>query len=500
MNYTSRHASPEKPPLITHNDNSGKRTEFIVNIAGNHQRRGFEFRVNGNEIKVTPGARDRHLEKDSDDWQVALSDHEKANVMNRILALYRTRSRDKGEFKIASVGVTESGNAYIAVNGSLTSNEFSRQCAEQTMVTIGSEREAFKQERAGNHSGADTRYKEVYIMGGGPDVHVMGPCGNCTDLLASVMPDEGKVFILHASDGKKPIGLIGNVTSVDAVPRGACWLTDAAFLNRSRHIDLPEEHRHHQIDAEVKLKHEVRDWLDRDVEEEPNIAIRGLTPRGQPIGPQSEGARPPALMDVPLDKLNEYMREQIQLTVANRVHALAKRHKLGSLQDLSADEVNHLIEDEVGWARCVVIQRDDGKLFAAVTVKTPVDKAAPSAEVNALGQAMRKLGTQGIRHVWCQEFNPRLADEGKMRTSPKEGIERLLKRRSMKTGTVDFFYIPYNEGGLDARAVGEIMIHRDARTLFPSAHVGSPRTHTHELASKTPTEHAQRPRDEGVQR
>lgn len=464
--------APLEPLLITHRIVRGN-TNFVVTLGETSARPGFRFTIHHRMIDVEPTSGKQDI-----DWRTVLTPYEKLNVMDHILGIYRNNSRDKDGMKIASAAITPDGHAYINVNGSITSSRMRRQCAEQKMTSYAEDEETDRRDAQGLPQ-EDLEYTDIYIKGGRHDVHAMGPCGDCTDLLSKVMKPEARVWILPAQS-RKQVDITAHVRSVDELPEGRAWATTIGYLNRNRQIIIPKHHQAQFAESIAAAKKDVRSWGIRDF---PRDAHRYIHEYGSLCTPEGKPGTRISPLHVPLDGLNKYMHHMLISTLADRVQALADKHELGDIRRLSDATIGQLIDDGVDWVRCSVIQTDDGQLYGAATVKGTDEKTSSSAENNAWVQAMPVLGRQGIRNVWCQEFNPRSAEQNIMRTSPKEAVERMLKRASKRTNTVDFHYIPFNAATLDAHEVAKIMIHRDARAIYPSAHLGTPAELTEKLAA-----------------
>ena len=425
---------------------------FVVHIDGTANHPYFSFFIQS-------GAWAGHVDVKPDssiaDWRKALSPEEKVNVMHRILATYRMRSRNESGFKVAALGVSESGDLYISYNGSYNSSRQMRQCAELKMAARAEECETGRDE--------PVKFAELYVEGAGPGAHIAGLCGDCTNLMSKLMHPQSPIYVLPGGDGKSWLKLDSTAEAIGDVQSGRAWVTNMAHLRKHRQIKLNDTQKDIQIEGVASLARDISDWVDRPVEEDPNVVVKtALT-----LSPMLAKASRLSKFHLPLDRLNEYMREQIYLTVADRLEEIASEKRgLGHLKDLNPPQVEQLVKEEIQWARCAVMQRDDGKLFAAVTIKTKYEPASENAENNAMNQGRRKKG--GIHAMYVMEMNPSKAEEGILRTSAPVAVERQLKGFSKRTGTVDYHYIAFNPGGLSNVEVAGIMHHRDAKQLFPT--------------------------------
>jgi cytidine deaminase len=126
------------------------------------------------------------------------------------------------------------------------------------------------------------------------------------------------------------------------------------------------------------------------------------------------------------------------------------RFMLGELRHIGANRISHdpslkkIWSKTVGKAiphlRCVVIQLDDGTFHYGVESAGKYDASLPNAEAVAVANALPELGNAGIRDVWVMEANGQAISRGVLPTSPKEGVERIVKRASPHG--VRFHYLP----------------------------------------------------------
>ncbi len=182
---------------------------------------------------------------------------------------------------------------------------------------------------------------------------------------------------------------------------------------------------------------------------------------------------------VDLGKLNQFLVMRIRDTLADRMAAVP------AVKRKTDEQRCAWVSENIQSIRCVAIQLDDGTFHYAVQTAGKLDNAMPNAEVVALENAVAALGRNGVRHVWAMEFNPHAIEAGKMLTSPKEGVERLVKRAS--TQGIDFHFIPFNAGGKAHEAIESIMENRTSAEIYPGGHKGylaavAPKTHTQTVA------------------
>lgn len=163
--------------------------------------------------------------------------------------------------------------------------------------------------------------------------------------------------------------------------------------------------------------------------------------------------------------MNRYLIGQIRHAVADRA-----RGRFSNEEILSKPA---WVRKHIESIRCVVIQLDDGTFHSAVQASGSFDPSMANAEAAVLEQATGQLGRYGVRHVWAMEMTPVDIQAGKFKTSPKEGIERIVKRAS-KDG-LDFTFIPLNSGNghYDANVLTDMSKQFDAKEIFPSLFKGS---------------------------
>jgi cytidine deaminase len=473
-------------------------SELEVRITGTESKYSFIFELHGHHIAVKPLTPNGEVSRD---WYYQLTEEEKLNVFNRILATYRKRSQGDGGFKLAALGITEAGHIYISENTEQLSNDFHRQCAEQNMVTIASQRDVYAQIREARSNNTSTddfvaktpMFRDVYLMGGRlPEIRVACPCGNCTDLLGRVMLPDSNIWILPVSEKvRDSLTIRKNIQMARGLRPGEAWKTTINYLNNERTVQLDEQTAALQQSALDQFVPKASEWLHYGGEDDPNIACGLLAPTLQLQAPVA-GA---SLQEIDVARLHNFMTAQINVTLADRIDAIAKERGLGGLSDLSHDQINSLIDSEISWVRCAVVQRDDGKLYASVMAKSSVDKAMPNVEITALGQAGQRFGNQGVRHVWSMSLYPRLVEDGMMRTIAKASAERALKLRSKVDDTVDFHFMPYAPAGLSTQQVSDIIMNRTAEQANPGYFTGkaSPIVKWVERSGGLPSDPAHRP-------
>jgi cytidine deaminase len=469
--------------------NAGK-AEIKLTLSETACGSNFTFTLHGNHIEVSPtDIANKSANYEKTGWDEALNETERLAIFNEILAEYRERSLGDENFKLAALGITEQGRIYISENTEQLSSDFNRQCAEQNMVTISTQRDVYDQIMRRVRTGEDPKafkqqnpkYRAIYLMGGRlPEIPIACPCGNCTDLLAKVMLPDSNIWILPVNDGKRELTINDNVQMAKELKPGEAWKTSIAHLNRDREIPLDKKVAGRMRDEMKQALNGVREWSVRNAEENPNIAM------GQPIFDLQKMAdvirlkRMKSVEMVDHGKLKTYLHDMVMVTLANRLEEIAKRRGLPDLAQMSDEQIEALAAtDALKTVRCVVVQRDDGSLSAAVDVKSSLDKAAPDAEISAIAGLRSKLGSQGIRQAWAMEFDMANAREGIVRTSSKAAVERLIKVPSVITGRVDFGFFPFDTQPMEHKKAAEQSINRTGEQLSPGYYTGKTRAQSH---------------------
>lgn len=473
--------------LLSDTNRTSGKAEIKITLSETECGRDFTFTLHGNHIGVDPvyvklngnGAKP---------WHELLTDAEKLKIFNAILADYRHRSLGDEGFKLAALGITEQGKIYISENTEQLSSDFYRQCAEQNMVTISTQRDVYDQIRERIRAGEDPKdivpqnpkYRAVYLMGGRlPEIPVACPCGNCTDLLSKVMLPDSNVWILPVNEGDKTLEIRDDIEMARELKPNQAWKTTIQHLNRERLLPLIEENSEQANQARSSMKRSlssIRDWVGRYAEEDPNRAL-GRTEEHN-INPNTHAGkiRLKALTNdamVDLGKLKTFMHEQIMVTLADRIEAISQKMGLGSISDLSDEQISAIAQSvDVQSVRCAVVQRDDGRLYAATEAKSAVDKAAPDPEISALAAAKAKLGTQGIRQCWSMEFDTAHIAAGVVETPSKAAVERLIKKPSVITGKVDFGFFAFDDVPVVHDVAAKQMLRRDGEQLSPGYYTG----------------------------
>jgi|GEM_PF-2154384 len=486
-----------------------KANQFTVSFVADNGMT-IEFNVKMNRIKVS-----------HDNWHKLLTDDQQLDVFNLILAKYRQNSLGSDGFKAAAIGMTPGKHdgeklLFIAVNTQRQS-PFYKDCAEVNLVNTISDMISFTDKLPGTAP----KLEALYLMAGheskdkGPKEvrHAVLPCGKCTDMLRDVMPEDGKIVAIPVNDGKERITINKGAQFLDEVVPGVeAWQTTAGRLSKHFHEHISKQEQDFQqqgvavlmspspiivsntVDALVRDPQALKSaaatnnpalyFFEQLLPERLSQLVKRLA-GGESINPDSLHpteslallgikAAENAMMDrdsIPIldinhspESINHYMMQRIQKAFYERA-----RKDDGSIDAKAVDKV-----------RCALIQLEDGTYHCAVEVVGPKDKATPCAEVTAL--ASSRIVNKAPTHVWVSECCPEeiLAASQRqdahlmMHTSPKEGVERLFKRRPQE-GCIEFHFIPFNTGQLERKAVEQMMASHTYKDfeIFPSYFTGN---------------------------
>ena len=445
---------------------SGKKSELTLQVTQTQSGHNYSFRLHGNHVEVlkqgqTPAG---------DEWYNDLTADEKLEAFNRILAEYRKRAMGASGVKVASLGVTEEGRIYISENSEQLSDDFHRQCAEQSMVTISSQRELYRQisDRDPNDHDEDfevryPRFKSVYLMGGrdNKSPNIICPCGNCTDLLAKVMDPEAPVYVLPINDGTAKLEINDQAHSTDELNPNQVWKTTIGYLNHDREIGLDTSSQEMQRKAFDKVAYHISEVLNK---ERKSKQIENMTDH------LLEHLKREIATNPTPDRINKLQVAHIEMRLLDQVRYLVSKE---NVTDVTPETVKELIQKNIKHVRSVAVELDNGRVFTGLAVNANDKSALPAAEVAAVQAAEMYLGSSGVRRAQVLEFNPGMIEKGAMSTSPKLAIERLVKHRSVVTGTVKLDYVPFNDGNIKKKELSEkTKNYDDAKQLYPGFFVG----------------------------
>ncbi len=366
-------------------------------------------------------------------------------------------------------------------------------------------------------------------------IPVSCPCGKCTDMLAKNMVDGGKVYALpilskatfdalnqspmpeiEVNRGKTLAEVRDRVTQ----PEGAkeeralhpypVWQTTIRDLNAYREIGLDGDKQliansqraaYELLCKEMKELSSLRENMAAKRHQEAlkqlgkTESISSPWELFQRIAQQSKklGAKFGEILGV-------HGSDAVKYAAANQflgrksiaqldVSSVGGKPDIVAINQFMRDEIRHMGADRIAhdpnakkiWTRtiaknipimrCVVLQLDDGTFHYAMETAGKYDASLPNAEASAVANALPSLGSAGIRDVWVMEANSAAIERGLLPTSPKEGVERIVKRAS-KEG-VAFHYIPLNDGKLNAQSLESISVHLSQDKVFPALFKGS---------------------------
>ncbi len=499
---------------------SGAEYEFIVRrhhieVVQNKTRTIDE---NGQPIKV---------KSKGSDWFDTMTDEEKTKLFAVIADQYRTRSLGDNGFRGAAIGVVpkkEKGQSrlFIGTNTTRWALPYFKDCAEQNMVNAATDRLAFEENKTSkdnNQPPKSPNFKAIYVMQGiSPDkVPIACPCGKCIDMLANVVEGANTPIITipllpkalkEKLDGSHSFDVAIDSKSktlkeFQAKPKSSditAWQTTMGNLNAEREIVVAGDERTPLQNARDKM---IRAAFQRNKKttpqrEEANLNLLGgkanqspferfLATIQQDFNQASDalrkllGEKRPVIEKATENILRERESEAaldcargadgtLDLHIINK---FLSQKIIDTLADRCKDFSYNVKENRQTWVnnhitsiRCVAIEMDDGSFRYATQAQTAFDNAMPNAEAVALENAVSILGQHGVRHVYAMELNPADIKAGIIRTSPKEGIERLAKRASAQG--LDFTYFPPNDG----TAPPQNPITRSLEQLYPSGHIG----------------------------
>lgn len=480
----------------------------------------FRFHLKKHAISVSP-------EKVGEQsWYDAISDEDKVRLFSTIAGEYRLRSLgDNSGYKGAAIGVTEDNKIFIGIN-TMNQEDYFKDCAEQNMLNVATDQVIHQAARNGKDRPTEApRVRALFMMGGRePDKNnpmdkgllISCPCGKCTDMLAKVAPKDHdmEVFALPISYGANSNIVIRNgESSMQEVLPGEAWKTTIGHLNADRDIALKFLDKGEDIISiqqkglaeSLKFAASHIGYKESDVYDQMRVKNTELqTPLAIILGAATQNmgnfvdatehklkelsqlgkvalqAAENAIMgrksipeldlavqgggSIHLEPINKFMVEHINEAVAARLRSSGL-----SPADKGWKEA---FEAQISVMRCCVVQLNNGSFHYAIEAQTTQDNAAPNAEVSAITGAMEKLTEARVKTAWVMEMRPKDIESGHMHTSPKEGVERLVKRGT-RMGEISFNYIPFNNGTLNERALQKYTQPYKMNAIFPAAFKGS---------------------------
>ncbi len=455
------------------NHDRGKAMGYVTEAS---QGKPYVIELHSNHVQVIPPS-----DAPDSDWRKDFTEEEKLQIFDRILIDYRHRTIGDNGFVIAALGVTKEGDIYISGNAGEehSSSPFHRHCAERSMVKVAADRDAYNRKSEHRRSGLPlddfkprfVDFEALYLKGGNAKNPMVAPCGDCTDMLIKRMPPEGKIYMLPNDEERQELRVNTKARYITEVKPGEVWLQTIEQLNANHALALPPAMMVEQRQAFDVLCETIARHLEHGTTIDPHYKLEELQPTHRlAIGTKTADLlRDGPKISSPM-ALNRFLRQEIQRTALDRVRTIMGKD---SDRDYSPAHIKQVIMDKIGLIRCSAVQLDDGQWSAGIASVSTVDKASTSAELGALNNAMSALGTSGVYRVRSMEFSPAAIAEGVMRTPDKSSVERLLKRASKLTKTIEFGFIPYNAGQLSTRDVQDATQIRMTRELLPGLFSGT---------------------------
>jgi hypothetical protein len=187
--------------------------------------------------------------------------------------------------------------------------------------------------------------------------------------------------------------------------------------------------------------------------------------------------------EIDLESVNAVMVEKIVATMASRLRVS------GVNTETEPQQWQEEFLAKLGVVRCAVIQLKDGTFHYGLEVAGDLDSSLPNAEVNALTSAIERLGENRVKQIFVMEMNPseiaypkEKSAPSKFHTSPKEGVERILKRAMPG---VTFHFLPFNNANISNDALEKVVRTYEAPMIYP----GGFGTHTARAAQAPPSSH-----------
>ncbi len=458
---------PDGHVITVHKDS---KVDLSVQINDTQCGRSFSFALKRDQLIVSLGAHKlKHL-AGNQDWYSSLTEQEKVDLMQVVAAHYRAPSLDPDGMKTSAIGVVPNPDPncapkdrhliYVGINNHLNAADNYKGCAEQGMVKSASNSVVqYVHHRLGQTFENKPFIQEIYVMGGrdanpnrAGDVGVPAicPCGVCTDLLAKTMVKGGHVYIMPHTTGRALLTVNEGTHEFSDIQRGEIWKTTIDNLNRHRHVHFDRDIEEYALQRDgfeamvSRLVNYVPPTPSPEAQQKhaENYAQNRVSIAELDVATRADGTPEPAAV-------NDYLLKQISMTLHDRLQ--------GKKITPSEDAVRRFLNNKVNYVRCALIQLDDGSYHIGYDSSTGSDKAFVNPEFTALGAAVPKLGTQGVKRVWTMEFNPKAIEAGIMTTSSKDGLERTYKRHSKIEGQdITLCSLPFNAGGLSKEKVEAI--------------------------------------------
>ncbi|MBN8543110.1 MAG: hypothetical protein J0M34_02485 [Alphaproteobacteria bacterium] len=515
--------------LVDKAHNTDQGIELSVRVPFRNGNGEFTFDLRRHTVHVTPK---------EPNWydEAYMSEETRVKLFATILAEYRKRSiGDSNNFKGAAIGIVEDPpgefRIFIGTN-TVNQDDYFKDCAEQNMYNAATDHMAHRATRQSISADEFPTAKlkppklvALYMMVGknkdpqkpnSKELLSACPCGKCTDMLAKAMPEDAPIYVLPISINQQTVNLndairIDHSTKYfDKVVQGQIWKTTAGNLNAHRNIPVDADEKNAQIEGlNAALNYSAAHVNDREGDAlNGAVAKEGLfqsfTPLAVIVGStlnrmgdfvQATDSKKMQTLErfakvaykaaenvllgrksipeldiaqtqhgIDLTAINQFMVEKINEVAASRLRS----------SGISPDD-KAAFEAEIKSIRCCVVQLKNGTFHYAIEAKTSQDNATPNAEVGAVMAAMEKLTEARIQDVWVMEMNPRDIRAGaETKTSPKEGVERLVKRGiSNGSGNMMFHYLPFNDGSLKDSELQKMTDNFTVDQIYPGGFRGN---------------------------
>lgn len=438
------------------------------------------------EYSYKRNARDRAARKvrwSVDDFRVTIEPQniynnmtapERLGLFNRIVAQVRVRSEHPQKFYSAALAITESGQMFVTHN-TQRQHEFHKDCAEINLVNVVSQL-----------AGSKDKIDKLYLMVGfdTPDKDTPAdklelpyvPCGKCMDTLCKCSLSEATITVLPPNDGQLTLTINNHAHHIEELKRGEAWETRLSNLMVDDVLPLGEKEKAYGEAGWDKLTDGnplPRALPRQEIEHIMHTRKNGLTTeqlalkrviRQTIVNTLAGRTSEPALdADASPESINRFM--------VNAITRVYKEYPKARKGQSNAESV-----------RCVVLRLANGTFHCVTEVDGPQENAVPHAEISAVAASQHQL--QPVTDVWVMRVNRQDIAEGIMRTSPKEALERVFKRRPSDDevkdaqgkpikGTVNMHYMPFNDGTLSREQVEESMVHYPIEVLFVSRFRGA---------------------------
>ena len=420
--------------------------ELIIMIEETECGRPFSFTLKGHHLQPKPG-RTPPGPNNYDDWYTALTESEKTQLMQQVLAYYRQASADPDGLKTAAVGIVENADPdaalkekhliYVGFNTTTEksdkNNPYVKNCAEINVISAGQQStRRHLVHRLGKDDPENKEFLEFHVMGGRDanpnipgDVGVPGvcPCGQCTDRLASEMVEGGKIYVYPYRNAEMQHEINHDADNFSQVGADQIWATTIDVLNRKRSVPLDAAQKKIQEDGLRWMAEQLVDYHPPEVSEDViEQTVKNKRAHRKSI-PELDVATHNGVLD--MVALDHFLKHEILQDLAPRMERNHIAHNVDAILKWF---------EKIDTVRCCVVKTDDGCYNSALDSRVSSDKAFAPAESAALSAAIKSLGNHGVETLYPMTFSPKNIHDGVMRTVNKDGLERAYKRRTRVEG------------------------------------------------------------------